>query len=52
MYDQRIDAMDRTSITLGSDTRDALRDYKAEADHPNYDAAVRTLLEDTPAATR
>lgn len=43
--------MDRTSITLGSETRDALRDYKQAEEHPNYDAALRDLLggEEAPA---
>jgi hypothetical protein len=36
--------MDRTSITLGSDTRNALREYKRERDLPNYDAALEQLL--------
>lgn len=37
--------MDRTSITLGSETRDDLREYKHERDLPNYDAALRDLLD-------
>lgn len=36
--------MDRTSITLGSKTRDALRNYKHDQDLPNYDAAITELL--------
>lgn len=36
--------MDRTSITLGSETRDDLRAYKQERDLANYDEAVRDLL--------
>jgi hypothetical protein len=37
--------MDRTSITLGSETRNKLRRYKDERDLPNYDAALRDLLD-------
>ncbi|WP_255417662.1 hypothetical protein [Halorubrum sp. 48-1-W] len=36
--------MDRTSITLGSGTRNDLREYKHDRDLPNYDAAIRELL--------
>lgn len=36
--------MDRTSITLGSDTRNQLRDYKQDRGLDNYDEAVRDLL--------
>ena len=36
--------MDRTSITLGSETRNELREYKRDRDLPNYDAALRDLL--------
>jgi hypothetical protein len=43
--------MDRTSISLGSSTRNALREYKKERDLPNYDAAVSALLEGTEEAT-
>jgi hypothetical protein len=42
--------MNRTSITLGEDTRNALREYKHDRDLPNYDAALRDLL-DTENAT-
>ncbi|MFC6616324.1 hypothetical protein ACFQAS_15650 [Halopenitus salinus] len=38
--------MDRTSITLGSETRDALREYKHDRELSNYDEAVRDLLQD------
>jgi hypothetical protein len=38
--------MDRTSIGLGSDTRDSLRAFKNAEGHPNYDAAVQDLLAD------
>lgn len=37
--------MDRTSITLGEDTRNALREYKHDRELPNYDAALRDLLD-------
>jgi len=40
--------MDRTSITLGSETRDDLREYKRDRDLPNYDAALRDLLDERP----
>lgn len=36
--------MDRTSITLGSETRNQLRDYKKDRDLDNYDEAVQDLL--------
>ncbi|MDB2253513.1 hypothetical protein PM033_17470 [Halorubrum ezzemoulense] len=37
--------MDRTSISLGSQTRNKLRRYKQERELPNYDAALRDLLD-------
>ena len=40
--------MDRTSITLGEDTRNALREYKHDRELPNYDAALRDLLDGGP----
>ena len=40
--------MDRTSITLGSETRTELREYKRDRDLPNYDAALRDLLDGGP----
>lgn len=43
--------MDRTSISLGSDTRNALREYKQKEDLPNYDAAIATLLDGTEEVT-
>ena len=39
-----ISTMDRTSISLGSQTRNKLRQYKQERNLPNYDAALRDLL--------
>jgi Arc/MetJ-type ribon-helix-helix transcriptional regulator len=36
--------MDMTSVTLGRQTRDDLRDYRDEHDFPNYNAALRALL--------
>lgn len=36
--------MDRTSVVMGSETRDSLREFKKSNDLPNYDAAVRALL--------
>ncbi|MFD1525736.1 MULTISPECIES: hypothetical protein [Halolamina] len=38
--------MDRTSIPLGTATRDALKEYKEEHDLENYNAAVQDLLPD------
>ena len=43
--------MDRTSITLGSETRNELREYKRDRDLPNYDAAIATLLDGTEEVT-
>jgi hypothetical protein len=40
--------MDRTSITLGEETRNELREYKRDRDFPNYDAALRDLLDGGP----
>jgi len=37
--------MDATSVTLGSDTRDRLKEYKAENGFQNYDEAVKSLLQ-------
>jgi hypothetical protein len=37
--------MDRTSITLGSKTRDRLKEHKENRGLPNYDAALRDLLD-------
>lgn len=42
--------MDRTTICLGSETRNALREYKHDRELPTYDAALRDLL-DTEDAT-
>lgn len=37
--------MDRTTVVVGSDTRDKLADYRDGNDHPNYDVALRDLLD-------
>lgn len=39
-------AMDVTTVPMGTSTRDALRDYRDERNHPNYDAALQELLDD------
>jgi hypothetical protein len=38
--------MDRTSIPLGTATRDALKAYKEQHDLENYNAALQDLLAD------
>jgi hypothetical protein len=37
--------MDVTTVPCGSETRDALADYRDDNDLPNYDAALRDLLD-------
>lgn len=37
--------MDVTSIQIGGDTRDRLREYKDDHGYQNYDEAVRNLLQ-------
>lgn len=37
--------MDVTTVPCGSETRDALADYRDENDFPNYDSAIRDLLD-------
>lgn len=38
-------SMDVTTVPCGSSTRDALADYRDAHDHPNYDVALRELLD-------
>jgi hypothetical protein len=42
--------MDRTTLgTVSRSTRDAVAQYRDENDLPNYDTALRTLLEEAGA---
>lgn len=41
-----MEAMDITSVQVGSATREALAEYRDEHDHPNYNEALQDLLED------
>lgn len=36
--------MDITTVPCGSETRDALAEYRDENDYPSYDVALRELL--------
>jgi len=38
--------MDATTIQCGKDTRNRLRQYKAENNCDNYDAAINELLDE------
>jgi len=38
--------MDITTIPVGSDTRNAIREYKQENDFQNYDEAMQALLDE------
>jgi len=37
--------MDITTVSCGSETRQRLADYRDEHDYPNYDVALRELLD-------
>jgi hypothetical protein len=37
---------DITTVSCGSETRDRLREYRDERELPNYDAALRELLDE------
>lgn len=39
--------MDVTSVTLGKEVRNDLRDYRDRQGYPNYNDAIRGLLEES-----
>lgn len=41
--------MDRTTVMVGDKARQRLADYRDANDHPNYDVALRDLLDQVEA---
>jgi hypothetical protein len=35
-----------TTVGMHPDTRDQIKEFRDQHDHPNYDAALRTLLDE------
>lgn len=38
--------MDRTSVVVGKEARERLAEYRDKQELPNYDVALKTLLEE------